>query len=277
MGYFQWLQQFDKGWRSAALAAASFSIFTFDALPTAAFPLVPVKTELSLLIDNSGSISNSEFNLQMQGYQTAWANLAPKFETGELGKIAVNVIMWASSWQQQEVIPWTLIDSPASALQFAAQIGSTQRSYFGTTAPGSALNFAVPLFSSNAYIGDRWVIDVSGDGQANSGFNTALARNNALANGVTTINGLPILGETGLQAWYAANVIGGKGAFVEPAKGFEDFDQAIAIKLERELAIDPPDDGEAVPEPSTMAGLLLVSTLGTWAKRRHSRKAELEA
>jgi len=63
-----------------------------------------------------------------------------------------------------------------SALQFADAIGAVVRPpFFGGTAPGSAIQFALPLFSSNNYDGQRWVMDVSGDDRANLGANTSLA------------------------------------------------------------------------------------------------------
>jgi hypothetical protein len=81
----------------------------------------------------------------------------------------------------------------------------------------------------------------------------AAARDDAIAQGVT-INGLVILSETplstnpshthpegGLTAYYENNVIGGPGAFVIEARGFEAFGQLIISKLVKEIAgLDTP-------------------------------------
>ena len=94
----------------------------------------------------------------------------------------------------------------------------------------------------------RRTIDVSGDGTNNSGRDVALARDEAVTQGVT-INGLVILSERpmawnpehtnppgGLANYYRDNVIGGSGAFVVVAEDFSSFGQAIIKKLIAEIA-----------------------------------------
>ncbi|NDA47481.1 MAG: DUF1194 domain-containing protein, partial [Alphaproteobacteria bacterium] len=80
----------------------------------------------------------------------------------------------------------------------------------------------------------------SGDGANTSGRSILLAREDVVKNGVT-INGLPILSvEPDLDDYYARFVIGGEGAFVVPAKSYEDFGGAIVKKLIAEIAgLDP--------------------------------------
>ena len=92
------------------------------------------------------------------------------------------------------------------------------------------------------------MIDVSGDGTNNSGREVTVARDAAIAQGVT-INGLVILSEVplatnpththppgGLTAYYENNVIGGPGAFVLEAESFETFGQLLVSKLVKEIA-----------------------------------------
>lgn len=257
----------------APIATASVAIAA--CLPATAASLIPVDVELSLLIDVSGSVNAREYALQMGGYQRAFTNLAPQFAAGKFGSVAINAILWSGSNQQKEVVPWTLVNNEASALLFATQIGSVIRPFSGGTALGSAINYAVPLFARNAYEGARWVIDVSGDGAQNGGASTAIARNNALAAGVDTINGLPILGEHGLQSWYERNIMGGTNAFVLPANGFEDFGRAIEQKLTLELSRpEKPELGNpgAIPEPTTLVGIVLAGGGLAVLKRRRQNK-----
>ena len=98
---------------------------------------------------------------------------------------------------------------------------------------------------------------MSGDGTHNSGRDVRLARDEALAQGVT-INGLVILSERpmvwnpehtnppgGLALYYQTNVVGGPGAFVIVAENFNSFGQAIVKKLIAEIA----EGGPAPPRP----------------------------
>jgi hypothetical protein len=270
------------------------------ATPASAASLTPVNLELSLLVDVSDSISSQEYALQIGGYKQAFTNLSSKFGGGSFGSVAVNFIEWSGATQQRQSIPWTLLNSQASAIQFANTIGSLVRPYAGSTAPGSAINFAVPLFSTNEYDGNRWVIDVSGDGTQNAGASTSQARNAALAAGVDNINGLAIStgSSTFLKSWYEQNIQGGAGSFVLAANGFQDFGRAIEQKLGRELATPPaatvptppqlptdpvlelpplleepipgfsPPAAEAVPEPTTMLGIALAGSGLAYFKRR---------
>lgn len=205
-----------------------------------------VGLELALLADVSSSVDKAEYNLQLQGYVQAFQSAAVQdaILSGP-GSIAVTYIEWSGSTSQSVRIPWTLINSAATANAFAAALSANTRAFTGLTAPGSAINFTVPLFSSNAFTSDRQAIDIAGDGVQNQGASTVTARNNALAAGIDTINGLAILGETGLEAWYNANIKGGVNAFIEPAADFDAFALSLRNKLTWEI--------KGVPEPATVA------------------------
>lgn len=100
------------------------------------------------------------------------------------------------------------------------------------------------------------MIDISGDGADNdspSGLLPAGGRNNALANGVTTINGLVIGGSPSVADYYTNNVIGGVAPQLFQANDFNDFNDSIRQKIFREV--------NPIPEPGTWvllgSGLLL--------------------
>ncbi|MCR0985092.1 DUF1194 domain-containing protein [Roseomonas populi] len=230
--------------RGLAIVAAAVSPFAVAGQAQA----IPVGLELSLLIDVSGSVDTTEYNLQKNGYVQAFRSAAVQnaILSSVGGSIAVNFIQWSGAGQATQSIGYTLINSVASANAFATQISNVSRAFSGNTAPGNALAFAAPLFASNNFEAPRQVIDVSGDGAANEGINTAAARNAALASGVDTINGLVILGEAGVQSFYQNSIVGG-GGFLQVANSFNDFATAIRQKLVREITPVP------VPEPASLA------------------------
>ncbi|MBE9126318.1 MULTISPECIES: PEP-CTERM sorting domain-containing protein [unclassified Coleofasciculus] len=271
----------------AAIASLGVGVTVAAQLPASAAMLTPVNVELSLLVDASGSIDRNEYALQMGGYRDAFIKLSPLFGSGDFGSVAVNLIQWTGANQQEQSIPWMLLNNQASALEFANLIGTLVRPRSTGTAPGSAIQFAAPLFSSNDYEGQRWVIDISGDDPAESGVSTSVARDNALAAGVSAINGLPILpnrADTRLETWYRNNIQGGVGSFTISAYGFEDVERALEEKLRRELTVPPTDvpptdvpstdfpstdvPSTAVPEPTTILGILLAGGGLACLKRR---------
>jgi hypothetical protein len=256
----------------AAIASLGFTVTT--QLPASAATLTPVNVELSLLVDVSPSISNRDYALQMGGYRDAFIRLSSEFGSGSFGSVAINLIQWAGASNQEQSIPWTLLNNQASVLQFADAIGALVKpARFSGTAPGSAIQFATPLFSSNDYDGRRWVIDVSGDASQNSGVSTSLARDNALAAGVSAINGLPIIplgSRTGsnVETWYRNNIQGGVGSFTIAANGFEDIGRALEQKLRRELTSPSTAvPSKAVPD-TTILGILLAGSGLACLKRR---------
>jgi hypothetical protein len=230
------------------------------ALPS--FGATTVGLELSLLVDVSGSIDYTEFNLQKTGYVNAFNSAAVQnaILNSTDHSIAVNLIYWSSATEQSQVVGWTIIDSVASAQAFAAAIAATTQIFEDSTAPGSAINYAVTKFT-NGIDSVRQVIDVSGDGVKNDGADTITARNAALAAGIDQINGLPILGsEYGLEAWYQNNIQGGTDSFTMAATTFTDFSTAIEAKLVREIT--------GVPEPASIVLLVTMLGLSGFAARR---------
>lgn len=237
----------------ASVLLASASLFAANAANA-------VGLELALLVDVSGSVDNAEYNLQKGGYIAAFQDPAIHTAIANTpGGIAVTYIEWSGASQQSQVVLWTLLTDAASSNAFAASIASAVRSFAGATAPGSAINYAVPLFFSNRFDGARLLIDISGDGVQNDGANTAAARNAALAAGIDAINGIAI-GPASLLAWYNANIVGGTNAFAIGASNFADFQSAIIEKLRREIT--------STPTPASLAlfGLGLVA-MG-FARRR---------
>lgn len=211
-----------------------------------------VDVELILAVDVSYSMDMDELALQREGYALAVTSkeFLQALKTGPTGKVAVTYFEWAAASDQKIVVPWRVIDGPESAGALAEEILKAPLRRASRTSISGAINFAMPLFETNDYQGLRRVIDISGDGPNNNGEPVTVARDAALAKGVT-INGLPIMSKEtnyatmdieNLDIYYEDCVIGGAGSFVVPIKTKEKFKEAIRTKLVMEVA-------HRVPEP----------------------------
>lgn len=216
------------------------------AAPAPAAAEAKVDVELVLAVDVSYSMDMDELALQREGYALAVTSkeFLQALKTGPTGKVAVTYFEWAASTDQKIIVPWRVIDGPESAGALAEEILKAPLRRASRTSISGAINFAMPLFEANEYQGLRRVIDISGDGPNNNGEPVTIARDAALAKGIT-INGLPIMSKEtnyatmdieNLDWYYEDCVIGGAGSFVVPIKTKEKFKEAIRTKLVLEVA-----------------------------------------
>lgn len=202
---------------------------------------VDVDLELVLAVDVSYSMEIDEQRIQRQGYVNAFLQpaLVNAIRNGPAGKIAVTYVEWGGSAVQ--VVPWTLIDDPDSAAQFADALNEQPMRRISFTSISNALAFSRRLFQINPFSGVRRVIDISGDGPNNSGAPAPAARNWTVAEGIV-IDGLPIMlarqnsaSIPDLDAYYENCVIGGDGAFLLKVTEVGHFADAILRKLIAEI------------------------------------------
>lgn len=233
--------------------------FAFTLEPSASEKRVAL--ELVLAVDTSTSVDDSEFDLQRRGIADAFAHddlIAVIEGMGSLG-IAVTLIEWAGTDSQRTIVGWTHLTNRDSSLIFSNLVRTIPRALSGMTDIGSVLNLSVRELETNHYVGNRRVIDVSGDGSSSVG-GTAEQRDRAILRGIT-INGLVIfnhdydlgaLAEIELIRHYSNEVVGGNGSFLMTAAGFEDFRSAILRKLIREI-LGTGTAGIAINAPSNHA------------------------
>ncbi len=210
--------------RAAALACLTAS------------PAPACETALILAIDVSGSIDMADYRLQAEGL--AFALTDPEVtEALVRDQVALAVVHWSGMGQQRLSLPWQRMLAPASVVGFAARAAALPRAYRGSdTAVGQAIDFALAQFPA---VSDcrRHVIDISGDGQENTGFTDARARTRAVAQGVT-INAIAIE-EPGpafpITGYYHSRIITPEG-FTVTARGLQDYAETLRLKLLRELA-----------------------------------------
>jgi hypothetical protein len=194
---------------------------------------------LVLAVDASGSVSNQRFELQKQGYATAFRNprVLSSIRSLATPSIAVTMVQWTGPRLHVVVVDWMEVKDEASAEALAAAIAAAPRQLFGGgTSISGAIDYSRLLLAQDPHRPIRRVIDISGDGSNNSGRPVTDARDEAVRDGVG-INGLPILTvEPGLDRYYYDNVIGGPGAFMIPAESYDAFADAILKKLITEIA-----------------------------------------
>jgi hypothetical protein len=216
----------------------------------AARATVPVDVELVLAVDVSRSVDPEEQEMQFSGYEAAFRDprLIEGIMGGPVGAIACTIFTWSDWHIQNLLVPWTLLDSPASAHRFADAIAGAPRRTWLYTSISGAMDFAAKQFGQG-FEGTRKVVDISGDGVNNSGRPVAEARAEALAQGIV-LNGLAVVDRTPtplslaaalppLDTYYREEVIGGPGAFLVVAEGFEAFETAVRRKIIREIAAAP--------------------------------------
>jgi hypothetical protein len=200
--------------------------------------MADVDVALVLAVDCSSSVDAGDFRLQMDGIAAALRQKAvlTAITAGASKRVAISLVQWSTSNKQSVSVPWKLL-STASDVEVVARLVETalRDSTPGGTGLAASLLYSTALLAAFPLRAERRVIDVSGDGEENDNGDVATARALALRRGVV-INGLPIIsGSELLEPYYRREVIGGDGAFIEPARNILDFGRAMQQKLLREL------------------------------------------
>lgn len=228
-----------------ALAAAGTVILTSFASAESIGEQIDVDLELVLAADRSASMSRLMLVRQRNGFAEAFRSeaLRSKIQSGYLGRIAVVYVEWSDETDQKVVVPWTLLEADEDFGRFADAINAIEIAYPNCeTAIGSALLHAQNLLNTNAFHGQRQVIDISGNGRNSDGPPVSEALQTLKTFG-TTVNGLvlpevdfPVDIDPALSDYFWREVVSGPGGFaitVQPGIG---YDEAISRKLALEVA-----------------------------------------
>jgi hypothetical protein len=223
----------------------------FALLLTAAPALAeqPCRQALALGLDVSGSVDAREYRQQMGGLAQALGSRSVRAALLERAETPVELLVyeWSGPQDQQTLVPWTRITDAATLDSVIAQLQSVERR--ADSPPGTALGVAM-LHGARLLAQRRqcWrrTLDISGDGKSNLGPRPRTVKPQIEAQGITlnalvigtdaaTSGDIPQTGIGELGAYFSAEVILGPDAFIEVALGFEEYADAMEIKLLREL------------------------------------------
>ena len=213
-----------------------------------------VDTALLVSVDVSNSVDEHRYRLQMEGIAAALEDSAvmDAILNGPHSAILFSLIEWSD--RPKVAIPWTKIATKAEANAIAAVIRKLPRNEGEFTCMANMLRFVSDkIVTQIPAQATKVVIDVSGDGMdnCNGKETTDVVRDELVAYGAV-INGLPIIERAptadaapllpdtsrsdDLESWYRNHVMGGAGAFVLPAYGYEDFGRAMRQKFVVEVS-----------------------------------------
>lgn len=229
--------------RTSRALLAAFMVLALDAKASAdeARPLTTAQASrcglaLVFAIDVSSSVDARDYRLQMEGLANALRNPVVQQAVVDTGGVLATAFEWSGRNQQVEIEPWRFLVAPSDIEDFAAGLETHQRRHTEfPTALGYAMGHAATIMRGAPLDCARRVIDVSGDGVNNEGFEPPLAYANFPFAGVQ-VNALVIAGANPDPVdYFTRNVLHGPGAFLEIAEGFDDYEEAMIRKLLREI------------------------------------------
>jgi Protein of unknown function (DUF1194) len=202
----------------------------------------------------SPCVDTEEYALQLSGIAAGFRDpdVRKAIRSGPAKAIAVNLVVWAEPQVPKDMTGWFIIASDGDAENFARIVETFPRRQTGATAIGEGIASALRSIATSGIAAPREVVDVSGDGRESVAREFTVlvdqARAMALSRGVV-INGLAIENEVGdLADYYRQNVQAGPESFVMEAKTYQDFAEAMRLKLLREIEYHPRITSLVAPE-----------------------------
>ena len=177
-------------------------------------------------MDVSRSVMNAEYDLQMEGLADAFRDDVVLDLIESAGGIMATVTQWSGAGDQAQTVPWRWLESRASTLSFADEITNQRRSYFrrlyrnrrhALAARGRDLSREPDRLSAEK----SSMCPATAGAIAGSDPKTAFQPNWSRARLHHQRPGDTWRAEPRPLDFYAREVIGGPGAFVEAADGFE--------------------------------------------------------
>lgn len=208
-----------------------------------------VRTDANIVtgLDLSGSIEAPEAQLQIEGIAMAIRSpqIIAAIQHGNHGRIGFAVFVWADG-NYPVLESWRLIGSAEEALavsqELAEQLGAIRRSDIvvklgALTDVSSAIDFGRGMLEGAPFATSRHIINIVGNGVDNVGEHAWLARDRAVAQGIT-INGVALGRDRTVHDYFKREVIGGPQAFVFAARDSEHLVEVLARKFTNEIVLN---------------------------------------
>jgi hypothetical protein len=234
------------------------ALLLFSGSPAAA-------VELCAAIDGSGSLSELEFDLQLEGLASALEDPAA---IPQNGTVVVSVVRFAEGAVLE--IPATIIDSQSEADKVAGQVRALPYQWGHRTDIFSAILRCMEQFDDMA---DQWIMDISTDGRHSTtlGTDPLAARDLAVLEGLDVLNAIGV-GEADMA--FLADLVWPQPAASLPTPGFtvyvdsfQGLVEAMREKVQAEVRLPVPVDIKPGSCPNPLApdseGILPVAILGT--------------
>lgn len=227
------------GARARSVSKRLAAIGLACALPQLALAETQCRQALALGLDVSGSVDGQEYRLQIDGLANALES--PEVVEKLLGssKTVINLAIyeWSGPGHQRILRDWTALTTRSVITEVADGLRqSTRVPADPSTGLGRAMLFGAELLAQRP---DCWShsLDLSGDGQSNSGPRPQDVRQDRLLENVV-VNALVIgasIPDRDLTSYFEAYVVHGIGSFTIGALSFKEFETAMIKKLLREV------------------------------------------
>jgi hypothetical protein len=195
-------------------------------------------------LDLSGSIEAPEAQLQIDGIAMAIRSpqIIAAIRHGNYGRIGFTVFVWADG-NYPVLASWRLISSPEEALAVSEEIAKQLRAIRASdivvrlgalTDVSGAIDFGAGMLQAAPFATNHRIINILSNGVDNVGEHAWLARDRAIARGMT-INGIALGRDRTVYDYFKREVIGGPQAFVLSASDPEHLVQVMARKFTNEI------------------------------------------
>ena len=230
-----------KGVRLGVLACAATFALLFSSSIRAQQEPTEVDTAIIVSVDVSSSVDQRRYQLQMDGIAAALEDpeVLNAVLGGPKGSILFSLVTWGD--KSKLTVPWTFISNKQEAVALATKVRTLPQDTGEFTCLARMLRYvADKVVARMPAKTNKLVVDVSGDGPDNCNTGTLIdAAKSDLFGAGATINGLPILegaDAATIEDWYRHNVIGGPGAFLMTAQGYDDIARAFRQKFVVEVS-----------------------------------------